>query len=84
MNIKEELFTNLFLLFFFSEYLQDLSEVLLFLLLPPGDFHNKPFRYIARVSDLATASLSCVQCQNTYHSIMIMTEYNLLVAFGMQ
>lgn len=30
------------------EYLQDLSEVLLFLLLPPGDFHNKPFRYLAR------------------------------------
>ncbi|KAK2144441.1 hypothetical protein LSH36_757g01003 [Paralvinella palmiformis] len=30
------------------QYLQDLSEVLLFLLLPPGDFHNKPFRYIAR------------------------------------
>lgn len=31
-----------------KEYLQDLCEVLLFLLLPPGDFHNKPFRYLAR------------------------------------
>ncbi|GFR95029.1 sorting nexin-13 [Elysia marginata] len=30
------------------QYLQDLSEVLLFLLLPPEDFHNKPFRYIVR------------------------------------
>ncbi len=33
----------------FPEYLQDLSEVLMFLLLPPADFHNKPFRYIVRV-----------------------------------
>uniref|UniRef100_T1JAB6 Sorting nexin-13 n=1 Tax=Strigamia maritima TaxID=126957 RepID=T1JAB6_STRMM len=31
-----------------KEYLQDLSEVILFLLLPPGDFYNKPFRYLAR------------------------------------
>ncbi|KAK3799540.1 hypothetical protein RRG08_052724 [Elysia crispata] len=30
------------------QYLQDLSEVLLFLLLPAEDFHNKPFRYIVR------------------------------------
>ncbi|ELT94954.1 hypothetical protein CAPTEDRAFT_222037 [Capitella teleta] len=30
------------------QYLSDLSEVLLFLLLPPEDFHNKPFRYIIR------------------------------------
>ena len=38
--------------FFFclAEYLQDLSEVLLFLLLPQEDFHNKSFRYILRVS----------------------------------
>ena len=32
-----------------TEYLQDLSEVLLFLLLPPEDFQNKSFRYILRV-----------------------------------
>ncbi|KAK3086098.1 hypothetical protein FSP39_013557 [Pinctada imbricata] len=30
------------------QYLQDLSEVLLFLLLPPEDFQNKSFRYILR------------------------------------
>ncbi|XP_023933666.1 sorting nexin-13 [Lingula anatina] len=30
------------------QFLQDLSEVLLFLLLPPEDYHNKPFRYICR------------------------------------
>ena len=36
--------------FSISEYLQDLSEVLLFLLLPLEDFQNKPFRYIIRVS----------------------------------
>ncbi|CAL1526462.1 unnamed protein product [Lymnaea stagnalis] len=30
------------------QYLQDLSEVLLYLLLPKEDFHNKPFRYIVR------------------------------------
>ncbi|KAL5007185.1 hypothetical protein ScPMuIL_015991 [Solemya velum] len=30
------------------QYLQDLSEVLLFLLLPPEDFNNKPFRYLLR------------------------------------
>lgn len=30
------------------QYLQDLSEVLLFLLLPLEDFQNKPFRYIIR------------------------------------
>lgn len=30
------------------QYLQDISETLLFLLLPPEDFHNKPFRYICR------------------------------------
>ncbi|KAK3588903.1 hypothetical protein CHS0354_007052 [Potamilus streckersoni] len=30
------------------QYLQDLSEVLLFLLLPTEDFQNKPFRYIIR------------------------------------
>ena len=33
-----------------AEYLQDLSEVLLFLLLPTEDYNNKPFRYIVRVS----------------------------------
>lgn len=32
-----------------SEYLQNLSDVLLFLLLPPDDFQNKSFRYILRV-----------------------------------
>ncbi|KAL3831550.1 hypothetical protein ACJMK2_023289 [Sinanodonta woodiana] len=31
-----------------KQYLQDLSEVLLFLLLPTEDFQNKPFRYIIR------------------------------------
>lgn len=36
--------------YFSSEYLQQVSEVLMFLLLPSGDFHNKIFRYIARVS----------------------------------
>jgi len=30
------------------QYLQDLSDVLLYLLLPTEDFHNKPFRYIIR------------------------------------
>ncbi|KAL8566062.1 hypothetical protein ACOMHN_012847 [Nucella lapillus] len=30
------------------QYLQDLSEVLLYLLLPKDDFHSKPFRYIIR------------------------------------
>ncbi|XP_076461622.1 sorting nexin-13-like [Babylonia areolata] len=30
------------------QYLQDLSEVLLYLLLPKDDFHSKPFRYITR------------------------------------
>lgn len=30
------------------QYLQQVSEVLMFLLLPSGDFHNKIFRYIAR------------------------------------
>ena len=32
------------------DYLCDISEVLLYLLLPPEDFHNKPFRYFFRVS----------------------------------
>lgn len=31
-----------------KQYLRDLTEVLMFLLLPPEDFHNKPFRYITR------------------------------------
>lgn len=35
--------------FHVSEYLQDLSEVLLYLLLPKDDFQSKPFRYIIRV-----------------------------------
>ncbi|CAH1788286.1 unnamed protein product [Owenia fusiformis] len=30
------------------EYLQELSDVLLYLLLPPEDFHNKPFKHIVR------------------------------------
>nr|KAG5714324.1 hypothetical protein BaRGS_018541 [Batillaria attramentaria] len=30
------------------QYLQDLCEVLLYLLLPKDDFHSKPFRYIIR------------------------------------
>ncbi|KAK7111008.1 hypothetical protein V1264_014794 [Littorina saxatilis] len=30
------------------QYLQDLSEVLLYLLLPKSDFQSKPFRYIVR------------------------------------
>jgi sorting nexin-13 len=35
-------------LFCAAEYFSDLSEVLLFLLLPPEDFHYKPFRYIVQ------------------------------------
>ncbi|XP_068670390.1 sorting nexin-13-like isoform X2 [Montipora foliosa] len=31
-----------------KDYLSDISEVLLYLLLPPEDFHNKPFRYFFR------------------------------------
>ncbi|XP_077978569.1 sorting nexin-13-like [Glandiceps talaboti] len=31
-----------------AEYLRDVTEMLLFLLLPPQDFHNKPFRYLLR------------------------------------
>ena len=36
--------------FIFIDYLSDISEMLLYLLLPPEDFHNKPFRYFFRVS----------------------------------
>ncbi|XP_022235992.1 sorting nexin-13-like [Limulus polyphemus] len=32
------------------EYLQDLSEILLYLLLPPEDFHNRMLRFFVRVS----------------------------------
>lgn len=31
-----------------KDYLSDISEMLLYLLLPPEDFHNKPFRYFFR------------------------------------
>ena len=31
-----------------QEYLQDITEVLLYLLLPTEDFHNKTFRYFLR------------------------------------
>jgi len=58
MNLRiDALHSRLYL----SEYLQDLSEALLFLLLPPEDFHNKPFRYIVRV---------CVT-QNLVHTVNI-------------
>ncbi|KAJ7371336.1 sorting nexin 13 [Desmophyllum pertusum] len=33
-----------------KDYLSDISEMLLYLLLPPDDFHNKPFRYFFRLS----------------------------------
>lgn len=33
-----------------SGFLRDLCELLLYLLLPPGDFHNKNMRYFLRVS----------------------------------
>ena len=36
--------------FIIIDYLSDISEMLLYLLLPPEDFHNKPFRYFFRVS----------------------------------
>ncbi|XP_032233860.2 sorting nexin-13 isoform X2 [Nematostella vectensis] len=47
-----------------KEYLCDISEMLLYLLLPPEDFHNKPFRYffrevIATCVLLPTAQLVC-------------------------
>nr|XP_015213312.1 PREDICTED: sorting nexin-13 [Lepisosteus oculatus] len=32
-------------------FLRDLCEVLLYLLLPPGDFHNKNMRYFVRIHD---------------------------------
>jgi sorting nexin-13 len=32
-----------------QEYLRDMSEILLYLLLPPDDFHSKPLRLLARV-----------------------------------
>ena len=35
----------------FLEFLRDLSEILLYLLLPPDDFHNKILRLLARVSN---------------------------------
>jgi sorting nexin-13 len=31
-----------------QEYLRDMSEILLYLLLPPDDFHSKPLRLLAR------------------------------------
>ncbi|EDO37622.1 predicted protein, partial [Nematostella vectensis] len=47
-----------------KEYLCDISEMLLYLLLPPEDFHNKPLRYffrevIATCVLLPTAQLVC-------------------------
>ena len=36
--------------FLYLGFLRDLCEVLLYLLLPPGDFHNKNMRYFLRVS----------------------------------
>lgn len=33
-----------------SGFLRDLCELILYLLLPPGDFHNKNMRYFLRVS----------------------------------
>ena len=53
--------TCIFSIYFFLEYLQDLSEVLLFLLLPLEDFQNKPFRYIIRVS-WSIVLVPLVQC----------------------
>lgn len=41
-----------------AEYLQDVTEVLMFLLLPPGDFHNTLFRYVVRVSMLLCGMIS--------------------------
>uniref|UniRef100_A0A672NLI5 Sorting nexin 13 n=1 Tax=Sinocyclocheilus grahami TaxID=75366 RepID=A0A672NLI5_SINGR len=40
--------TLCFTVFFGAGYLRDLCEVLLYLLLPPGDFHNKNMRYFLR------------------------------------
>ena len=34
---------------FISEYIRTISDILLYLLLPAQDFHNKPFRYFLRV-----------------------------------
>ena len=53
---------------YITEYLQDLSDVLLFLLLPTEDYNNKPFRYIIRVS-IYIPSPSIAWEENTNHFI---------------
>jgi len=40
-----------------TEYLQDVSEVLLFLLLPVDDFHCKPLRFLLRELLVSTVAL---------------------------
>ena len=50
------------------DYLSDISEMLLYLLLPPEDFHNKPFRYFFRVS-VSIMCLFSISVQGLYSSM---------------
>uniref|UniRef100_A0A8B9RGC5 Sorting nexin 13 n=1 Tax=Astyanax mexicanus TaxID=7994 RepID=A0A8B9RGC5_ASTMX len=49
-------------------FLRDLCEVLLYLLLPPGDFHNKNMRYFLRVRHVQhlLVLIHCVLSQRSY------------------
>lgn len=57
---------------FISDYLSDISEMLLYLLLPPDDFHNKPFRYFFRVSADISSLVFCKQNNNKNCNIVFL------------
>jgi len=42
------------------EYLREVLEILMFLLLPPDDFHNTICRFVIRVSELCCLSVNSV------------------------
>lgn len=55
-----------------SGFLRDLCELLLYLLLPPGDFHNKNMRYFLRVSAHKINTLTYTVCQTiTIHVTLL-------------
>lgn len=59
-----------------SGFLRDLCELLLYLLLPPGDFHNKNMRYFLRVSAHKINTLTYTVCQTiTIHVTLLSWEY---------
>lgn len=60
---------------FFIEYLQELCEVLMYIVLPPEDFQNLVSRLILRVSIFSAFVYSYLLCINFYFITLYLILY---------